>query len=122
MESKISVWVKKHFGCIMESKISVWAEINGKRAYGQVGFRKHHSTIDHLVTLQLLMEESRLKGKGLYCWFVDFKKTFDMVPGEHFWRRMEKLEVPSEYILVISRIYEKVICCVRMRDRISFFQ
>ena len=51
MESKISVWVKKHFGCIMESKISVWAEINGKRAYGQVGFRKHHSTIDHLVTL-----------------------------------------------------------------------
>ena len=41
----------KLFGCIMESKISVWAEKSGKRAYGQAGFRKHHSTIDHLVTL-----------------------------------------------------------------------
>ena len=41
----------KLFGCIIESKISAWAEKNGKRAYGQVGFRKHHSTIDHLITL-----------------------------------------------------------------------
>ena len=109
----------KLFGCIMESKISVWAEKNGKRAYGQAGFRKHHSTIDHLVTLRVLMEESRLRGKGLYCCFVDFKKAFDMVPREHLWRRMEELEVPSEYMLAISRIYEKVICCVRMRDRLS---
>ena len=41
----------KLFACIMESKIRVKAEKNGKRAYGQVGFRKHHSTIDHRVTL-----------------------------------------------------------------------
>ena len=51
----------KIFGCIMESKISAWVEKNGRRAYGQVGFRKHHSTIDHLVTLRVLMEESRLE-------------------------------------------------------------
>ena len=61
------------------------------------------------------MEESRLRGKGLYCCFVDFKKTFDMVPREHLWRQMEELEVPSEYMLAISRIYEKVICCVYER-------
>ena len=41
----------KLFGCIMESKISAWAENNGKRVYGQPGFRKHHSTNDHLVIL-----------------------------------------------------------------------
>ena len=70
--------------------------------YGQVGFRKHHSTIDHLVTLRVLMEESCLRGKGLYCCFVDFKKVFDMVPPEHLWRRMEELEMPSEYMLAIS--------------------
>ena len=34
---------------------------------------------------------------------------------------MEELEVPSEYMLAISRIYEKVICCVRMRDKFSDF-
>ncbi|MCO5609616.1 hypothetical protein L7F22_063846 [Adiantum nelumboides] len=49
----------------MEIKISKWAEENGKRAHGQAGFCKDHSTIDHLVTLRVLMEESRLKGKDL---------------------------------------------------------
>ena len=47
------------------------------------------------LSLRVLMEESRLRGKGLHCCFVDFKKAFDMVPREHLWRRMEELEVPS---------------------------
>ena len=58
------------------------------------------------------MEESCLRGKGLYCCFVEFKKAFDMVPREHLWRRMEELEMRSEYMLAISQIYDKVICCV----------
>ena len=42
--------MEKLFGCIMESKISVWAEKNGKRAYGQAGFR---NTIAPLIILSL---------------------------------------------------------------------
>ena len=36
------------------------------------------------------MEKSRLRGKGLYCCFIDFKKAFVMVPCEHLWRQMEE--------------------------------
>ena len=32
---------------------------------------------------------------------------------------MEKFKKPSEYILVISQIYKKVVCCVHMGDEIS---
>ena len=67
------------------------------------------------------MEESRLGGKGLYYCFVDLKKAFDMVPRDHFLRRMEELKVTTEYMLAISQIYEKVICCVRMSDKLSIF-
>ena len=110
----------KLFGCVIESKLSVWAENNGKRAYGQARFRKGHNTIDHLVTLRVLVEESCLKGKGLYCCLdVDFKKAFNMVPRDKLWRRMEELGVPSEYMVAISRIYEKVICHVRMGEGLS---
>ena len=49
---------------------------NGKRAYGQAGFQKHHSTINHLVILRVLMEENLLRGKGLYRCLVDFKKAY----------------------------------------------
>jgi len=111
----------KLFGCTMEKKLSKWAEDNGKRAKRQAGFLQHHSTIDHLVTLCVLMEESRLKGKQLYCCFVDFKKAFDMIPRNNLWRRMEELQVPSEFMLAVSHIYEKVICRLHMGTKISEF-
>ena len=66
----------KLFGCIMESKISVWAVKNGKRAYRQAGFRKHHNTIDHLVTLRVLMEESRLRGKDFILLLCRLQESF----------------------------------------------
>ena len=94
---------------------------NGERSYGQVGFQKHHSTIDHLVTLWVLMEESHLRGKGLYCCFIDFKKAFDMVPCEYLWSRMEELKVWREDMLAISQIYENVICCVCMKGKLWTF-
>ena len=54
------------------------------------------NTIYHPVTLWVLMEDTRLRGKCLYCSFVDFKKAFDMVSREHLWRQIEELEVPNE--------------------------
>ena len=72
------------------------------------------------MTLSTISDNS-LRGKGLHCCFVDFKNTFDMVPLEHLWKQMEELEVPSEYMLAISQIFEKVICCVHMSDRLSDF-
>ena len=107
----VGSFMAKLFGCIMESKISVWVEKKGKSSYGQVGFQKHHSTINHLVTLQVLMEESRLRVKGLYCCFVDFNKAFDMVPREHFWRLMEELEevnICLQFPKYMRRLY--VVC------------
>ena len=68
------------------------------------------------------MEESQLKVKGLCCCFVDFKKAFDTVPRESFWRRMEKLQMLSDYMHeIFLYIYEKVICGVHMEEKILEF-
>ena len=50
--------MEKFLGSIVEKDISTWIEANGKQAIGQAGFRSKHSTIDHLVTLKILMEEN----------------------------------------------------------------
>ena len=55
-----------------------------------------------------------MRGKDLHCFFVDLKNVFTIVAYEKLWRRMDELWVPSQYMLVISRIYEIVICCVHM--------
>ncbi|MCO5572471.1 hypothetical protein L7F22_026226 [Adiantum nelumboides] len=67
------------------------------------------------------MEESRLKDKGLYCCFVDFKKAFDMVPRENLWKNMKELQMPNKYIHAISRMYEMVVCQLRMGEGNSNF-
>ena len=67
------------------------------------------------------MKMSQLKGKKLFYCFVDFKKAFDLVARGNLWRRMKNLHVPSEYTHAVSRIYQKVICCIRMGDGISKF-
>ena len=55
----ISPILSKIYGIILENKISLWQESHGKRAKGQAGFRRYHSTVDHLVTFRIIAEEFR---------------------------------------------------------------
>ena len=100
----------KLFGCLMDKKLSKWAELNAKRAQGQAGFRAQHNTIDHLITLRVLMEESRRLGKTLFMCFVDFKKAFDTVPRRGLLERMQRIGVPEHLQQGVCRIYEQVMC------------
>jgi hypothetical protein len=53
----ISPILTKLYGIILEKKISIWLESHGKRVKGQAGFRRYHSTVDHLVTFRIIAEE-----------------------------------------------------------------
>ena len=44
-----------------------------------------------------------------------------MVPRDNLWRRMQKLQVPDDFMHMVSRIYEKVVCRVRMQEGFSEF-
>ena len=90
----------------MEQKISTWTESTNKRTLGQAGFRPKHATVDHLVTLRVIKEESRLQGKTLYCGFVDFKKAFDTVPRSELWNRMVEIDMPLKDRVGVACLYE----------------
>ena len=49
----------KLYGIILEKKLNIWLKSKGKWAKGQAGFRRQHSTTDHLVTLMIIVEECR---------------------------------------------------------------
>ena len=83
--------------------------MEGKRAKGQVGFRRNRSTTDHLITLRIIVEESRNNKFDLFCCFVNFRKDFDIVPRNDLWSRLEEIEVLFELRAVAIRLYEKVI-------------
>jgi hypothetical protein len=55
----ISSILAKLYGIILEKKIKLWLEIHGKRAKFLVGFRRYHSTVDHLVTFTIIAKDFR---------------------------------------------------------------
>ena len=91
----ISPLLAKLYGIILEKKISIWLESEGKWAKGQAGFKRHHSTMDHLITLRIIMEECRNDKSNLFCSFVDFRKAFDTVPRNNLWNRLKSLRFLS---------------------------
>jgi hypothetical protein len=109
----------KLFGSMLENIINKWAEKEDKCAKGQAGFRPKHSTIDHNITLRHIIEKVWEKKEEAFCCFVDFKKSFDTVPRDKLWHRMEELGIPIHLRASVHRLYEEVKVKIRMSAGIS---
>ena len=86
----VSPILSKLYGIILEKKINHWIESHDKRAKGHTRFRRYHSTVDHLVTFRIIVEEFHNSKTNIFGCFVDFRKAFDMVPRKNFgigWKR-----------------------------------
>ena len=83
--------------------------MEGKWVKGQAGFRRNHSTTDHLVTLRIIVEECHNNKSSLFCCFVDFRNDFDTKPRNNPWNMLEELKVPLDLRDAQIRLYKKVI-------------
>ena len=104
------------YGIILEKKISIWLESEGKWAKGQAGFRRQHSTMTHLITLRIIVEECRNDKSNLFCCFVDFRNAFDTVPRNNLWNILKELKVPLELKATAIRLHEDVIAMFRTNE------
>ena len=57
--------------------------------------------------------------RRIFCCFVEFKQAFDTVPRDKLWLRMEELEIPMHYRVVVHRLYEEVKVKIRTSIGIS---
>jgi hypothetical protein len=105
----ISSILAKLYGITLEKKNSLLLEIHGKRDKGQTGFKRYHSTVDHIVTFRIISEELCNTKTNRFCCFVDFRKDFDMVPKKNLWNRLEEIKVPLKLRDVAIRMYENII-------------
>ena len=112
----INPLLAKLYGIILEKKLSIWLESEGKRAKIQAGFRRQHSITDHLVVLRIIVEECRNDKSNLFCFFVDFRKAFNMVPRNNLWNRLEELNFPFELRAASIRLYENVISKLKINE------
>ena len=72
----------------------------------QAGFREGYSTLDHIFVLHSLVELSWSRRKRLYCAFIDYKKTFDLVDRSSVWSKLISCGINGSVLKVIYNMYE----------------
>jgi hypothetical protein len=81
----------KLYEIILEKKIILWLESHDKRAKGQAGFRRYHSTVYHLITFRIFSKELRNTKTNIFVFvLLTLEKILTWFPGKVFgicWKR-----------------------------------
>lgn len=75
--------------------------------YEQAGFRPQFSTIEHLHTINQILEKSNEYNIPLYLVFIDFRKAFDSVYHSKLWQALQEQGINTIYINILKTIYEQ---------------
>uniref|UniRef100_A0A8R1E8A4 Reverse transcriptase domain-containing protein n=1 Tax=Caenorhabditis japonica TaxID=281687 RepID=A0A8R1E8A4_CAEJA len=71
----------------------------------QAGFRRSFSTIDHIHSIQRLLEVGREYQQPLTLVFIDFHRAFDSVEPQAIWESLKSQGVQPAYIALLQQCY-----------------
>ena len=85
----------------------------------QAGFRRGFSTMDHIQTLNEVMERTNEYELPLCLGFIDFKKAFDSVSLAAVLKSFEHPCIESAYIKLLRNIYSTATSVIRLHQDLS---
>ena len=109
----------KLFTSILNERLKQYSETYNVINENQAGFREEYSTLDHMFLLKCVIDLCKWKKKKLFCLFVDYSKTFDMVWREGLWYKLVKKNVSGKILNVIKSMYENTKSCVMLNQELS---
>ncbi|GBP05697.1 Retrovirus-related Pol polyprotein from type-1 retrotransposable element R2 [Eumeta japonica] len=83
----------------------------------QAGFRSGFSTIDHIHTLEQILEKYKEFNQPLYVAYVDYTKAFDTITHTSIWKALNVCGVSKTYINIIKNIYSKSTSRIKMENK-----
>lgn len=104
--------IYKLFSSILEKRISEKLENN--QPPEQAGFRKGFSTIDHIHTLEQIIEKHLEFNNELYIAFIDYTKAFDSISHLAIWESLNENYIEKTYIDVLKNIYTRSMSRVQL--------
>ena len=85
----------------------------------QAGFRKGYSTVDHLQTINQLIEKCNEFKRPLCIVYIDNEKAFDSLEHEGMCKALRSIGINETYIIVLEVIYAGATASVHVDNRIS---
>jgi hypothetical protein len=82
------------------------SQLEEEQPIEQAGFRKAFSTLDHISTLQRILEAAREHAMPATLIFIDYQKAFDSVEPEAVWRSLHLQGIETGYIDLLQKCYQ----------------
>ena len=110
----------KCYTTILNKRLYEWLEDNKKIAETEAGFRKGHSTTDHVFTLYAIIQKCLSKQDGkLHVAFTDLKNAFDCVKHDTLLNMLCSAGISNTFITTVKAIYSNISSCVRMNGEFT---
>ena len=109
----------KLFTALINSRLAKFLHASGTIGDEQAGFRAGHSTLDHVFTLQNIIDIYLQKRKRVYCAFIDYKKAFDLVNRSCLWKKLLWSGINGPVLNVVHNLYLKAKSCVLLDGQLS---
>ena len=99
---------------MMNNKLDEYNEQTNLINHGQIGFKRHSRTSDHVLTLQGLINKYVYDKKNkLYTCFVDFKKALDSIWHKALSHKLERNKINGNFLDLLKDIYKKSRCAIK---------
>ncbi|WP_265430092.1 RNA-directed DNA polymerase, partial [Klebsiella pneumoniae] len=96
-------FIYKLFTKVIVNRIN--ASLDFQQPREQAGFRKGYSTLDHIHTINQVIEKSAEYTKPLYMVFIDYEKAFDSVSTAAVLEALKDQGIEETYIALLNEIY-----------------
>ena len=116
----LSVTISKIFSKLIETRVQTY--LNFQQPVEQAGFRKKFSTIDHMHTMNQIIEKCLEFQIDLYIALIDFSKAFDSINHDYMWMALKNQGVPKKYIEVIKDMYKGLKARIKTEIEGEYFE
>ena len=82
----------------------------------QAGFRKNHSTIDHIFFMHSLIKMLSNKRKRLVAAFIDLKQAFDTIWRDGLWYKLVNCNRTGKCYRLIQNMYQNIKSCLTVNS------
>jgi hypothetical protein len=113
--------VGKLFTAVLNRRLEEFVNRHDIIGTEQAGFRARFSTMDHIFTMQCLIDLYLCKGKCLYVAFVDFKQAFDKIWRVGLCQKLLQTGINGKILCVIQNMYNEAKSCVQVGVKYSEF-
>ena len=84
----------------------------------QAGFTKDYSSVDHLRTINQLIEKCNEFKTPLCIGYIDYEKAFDSIEHEAIFKALRSIGINEAYITILEDIYTGATARVHMDNQV----